>query len=392
MLYLRYDLYLVVKETMNRAYAGGGRKKGIRIAIAVVITALVLILAIIAVVVVFIGGQNNETMTYAYLPDHSVYFYDVSDKYAWAHREVDVLSLAGIIRGGGEHLFYPEKAIGRADFIMMLDRTYKMSEALENGTVESKGAFVDVLSSDYFYNSVVAAKALGVAGGASGNHFWPKQVVSRQEAMVLLKRTLDCTDVKLPSASLSGFSDKEKISEFAEEAVSALTGAGIVDGSGGKLNPDATISRAEIAVMLYRATHLVEGEGGSKYEKNGNVMNVCIGANIYTDAVIENYNPDAVYSKLMRYTSIRQENDITYIKLEESQSIDCRASVSGGQIVIENDKYGTRALPLSGDCVAIDVTAPYHQMSAPVSTGGTYRHCYPSVTNGKVNIIYYTTD
>ncbi len=377
---------------MNRAYLRGGSRKRIRIAVAAIITAVFIILAVIAVVTAFSRGKNNATMTYAYLPDHSVYFYDVADEYAWVHREVDVLSLAGIIQGGGDHLFYPEKAIGRADFILMLDRTYKMSEALDNGTVESNGAFVDVLPSDYFYKSVVAAKALGVASGASGNHFWPKQVVTRQEAMVLLKRTLDCTDVKLSSASLSQFSDKAKISDFAGEAISALIGAGIVDGSDGKLDPDGQITRAEVAVMLYRATHLVEGEGGSKYEKNGNITNVCIGANIYTDAVIENYNPDTVYSELMRYTSIRQENDVTYIKLEESQSIDCRASVSGGQLVFENDMNGKRSLPLSEDCVAIDVTAPYHQMSAPVSTGGTYRHCYPSVVDGKVNIIYYTTD
>ncbi len=366
---------------------------GIRMAIVALVAVVVLALIIFAFVYAF-GGINNNTMTYAYLPNHSVYFYDVADNYAWAHREVDVLSLAGIIPDEDEHLFYPEKYVDRGEFIFMLDKTYKMSEAVDNGAVESQGAFVDVLSSDYYYKSVVAAKALGVTSGASGNHFWPKQSLTRQEAMVLLKRTIDCTDVTLPSASLDQFSDNDQISDFAEESVSALIGAGIVSGNGGKLNPDGKVNRAEMAVMLYRATHLTEGDDGSKYVERGDVMNVCIGANIYSDVVIENYNPDTVYSELMRYTDIHQENGVTYITLEESQSIDHRASISEGQIVLDGAEEGegdARTMPLADDCVAIDVTAPYHQMSSPVSTGGTYRHCYPSVINGKVNVIYYTT-
>ena len=70
------------------------------------------------------------TETYAYLPDHSVYFYDVDDGYSWAFREVDTLAVAGVIQGRGDHLFYPRNAITRADFIVMLDRAYGMSSAL----------------------------------------------------------------------------------------------------------------------------------------------------------------------------------------------------------------------------------------------------------------------
>ena len=43
--------------------------------------------------------------------------------------EVDTLAVAGVIKGGGTHLFYPGNAITRADFIVMLDRAYGMSEA-----------------------------------------------------------------------------------------------------------------------------------------------------------------------------------------------------------------------------------------------------------------------
>ena len=62
------------------------------------------------------------TETYAYLPDHSVYFYDVDDGYSWAFREVDTLAVAGVIQGRGDHLFYPRNAITRADFVEMIYR------------------------------------------------------------------------------------------------------------------------------------------------------------------------------------------------------------------------------------------------------------------------------
>ena len=71
---------------------------------------------------------------------------------------VDTLAVAGVIKGGGTHLFYPGNAITRADFIVMLDRAYGMSEALDNGQVNSNGSFVDVPSSAYYSKAVIAAK------------------------------------------------------------------------------------------------------------------------------------------------------------------------------------------------------------------------------------------
>ena len=127
------------------------------LAVAVVVSAITAAYALSA----------NTTETYAYLPEHSVYFYDTAGEYAWASREVDTLAVAGVIKGGGTHLFYPGNAITRADFIVMLDRAYGMSEALDNGQVNSNGSFVDVPSSAYYSKAVIAAKAFGIAAGTA---------------------------------------------------------------------------------------------------------------------------------------------------------------------------------------------------------------------------------
>ena len=165
--------------------------------------------------------EREHQETYAYLPEHSVYFYDTAGEYAWASREVDTLAVAGVIKGSGTHLFYPGNAITRADFIVMLDRAYGMSEALDNGQVNSNGSFVDVPSSAYYSKAVIAAKAFGIAAGTATGEFQPQQSMTRQDAMVFLKRTIDRTALKLGNGSVSSFSDASRISNYAKPSVSA---------------------------------------------------------------------------------------------------------------------------------------------------------------------------
>ena len=224
------------------------------LAVAVVVSAITAAYALSA----------NTTETYAYLPEHSVYFYDTAGEYAWASSEVDTLAVAGVIKGGGTHLFYPGNAITRADFIVMLDRAYGMSSALESGAVTAQQDFSDVPSGQYYAKSVAAARALGVATGTADNRFLPQQTMSRQDAMVFLKRTIDRTELTLRDGAITGFSDAAEVKSYAQEAVGALTSAKVIGGTNGKLNPNAPVTRAEMAVMLYRALHLTENGGSGR--------------------------------------------------------------------------------------------------------------------------------
>ena len=356
------------------------------------LAAALLLLVIVAASVLTAASATDTTATYAYLPDHSVYFYDVTEQYAWAHREVDTLAVAGVIKGSGNHLFYPERAITRADFIVMLDRAFGMSEALDSGLIDASGTFVDVPGNTYYSKSVTAAKAFGVATGTDDNRFLPSQNMTRQDAMVFLKRTLDRTQLILPVGTLSGYSDINQISSYARDAVSALVNARVISGANGKLNPTANVTRAEMAVMLYRATHLLDAGTNAVYEQRSNVVNVCIGAQSYCDVVIESYDPSVQYEGLMQYTNLRQENGVTYITLTKQQDINRTVSYANGQFVFNDPQGdGTITIPAAENCVAVDVTQPYHQIDAPVSTGKGYRHCYPSIVNGQVSVIYYIT-
>ena len=163
----------------------------------------------------------------------------------------------------------------------------------------------------------------------------------------------------------------------------------MIGGSKGKINPLSKVTRAEMAVMLYRATHLTVQGSGAVYQSRGDLINLCIGTQNYCDVVIENYDPSVTYTGLMEYTDFRRVGGVTYVSLSGKRAIDRTVTYTNGVFTFA-DGEGTVSIPAAADCVAIDVSQPYHQLNAPTSTGSTYRHCYPSIEDGAVTAIYYS--
>ncbi len=82
----------------------------------------------------------------------------------------------------------------------------------------------------------------------SGNKFSPKAYISRQELMVVFARIYDLNG----TTDLSAYKDGNKVASWAKAGVQACVKAGIIEGSGNKLNPTGNITRAEVATMIER--------------------------------------------------------------------------------------------------------------------------------------------
>jgi hypothetical protein len=84
--------------------------------------------------------------------------------------------------------------------------------------------FTDVGYGSYYYNAIAAAKSLGIVKGIDGN-FYPDSAISRQDAIVIILRTLQICG-EPPEAGSSGdladYSDAEDIAGYALEAMEAL--------------------------------------------------------------------------------------------------------------------------------------------------------------------------
>ena len=167
--------------------------------------------------------------------------------HSWAASSVDFLSKSGIVTGVDTTHYGPEKPITRGDFVLMLYRAFDMKSS-------GKSSFSDVPQNSYYAEAVAAAKALGIATGSNGK-FNPGAPLTRQDAMVLIQRTMSATGRPLTAGDtsiLNSFKDRNRVSDYAANAVAALVRSGLIKGDDGKLNPTASISRAEMAVLLHR--------------------------------------------------------------------------------------------------------------------------------------------
>ncbi len=181
--------------------------------------------------------------------EDSDHFSDVGENVKWAVEAIDYLYEKGILTGTGTGYYNPAASISRADFMLMLTRAFDLE-----ADFNSSDNFSDVDDDDYYYSAVAAAKKLGITKGSNGK-FNPKSALSRQDAMVLLVRALEVAGIELPDGTdsiLHPFKDKNKVSEYATDAFEILVQAGIVQGSDNSLNPNSSVSRAEIAVILHR--------------------------------------------------------------------------------------------------------------------------------------------
>ena len=108
-------------------------------------------------------------------------------------------------------------------------------------------SFTDVKSNDWYYSSVRYAYDNGLFSGVSHESFGPGDSMDRS----MLATVLYSLDGK-PAAGKSGFADVADGVWYAD-AVAWAAEHGIVSGvSGGAFAPGGTITREQLAVMLYR--------------------------------------------------------------------------------------------------------------------------------------------
>ncbi|MDD2373543.1 MAG: S-layer homology domain-containing protein [Syntrophomonadaceae bacterium] len=97
-------------------------------------------------------------------------------------------------------------------------------------------------------------KKMGLAAGLTDNTYVPDHPISREEMFTLLYKTLKSIG-ELPQPGsrkkLNTFKDSSQISPWARDAIKQLVESGTICGSGDRLNPTNTATRAELAQLLY---------------------------------------------------------------------------------------------------------------------------------------------
>ena len=166
-------------------------------------------------------------------------FTDISGH--WAEEAVNELYRLGVISGYADNTFLPEATITRAEFTVMIVRLFGMGSGVQE-------AFNDIDVNDWYYIPVSIAAGNGWVKGVTEKEFEPKRPISREDAASILYRVLKNT-LKETSDEIS-FSDSQDISDYAADAVGAMSAAGILNGDNGAFYPKRNITRAEAAALF----------------------------------------------------------------------------------------------------------------------------------------------
>ncbi len=197
------------------------------------------------------GGTYTGEIQIAVEPTSiSAYFNDLQGYSTDVVSAVDYLYSQGVVNGIGIGRYAPNQAIRRGDFCLMLYRAFQFSS---NGTT---AGFRDVPSDAYYAQAINVLRSQGIVTGTGSNSFQPNAALSRQDAAVMIQRTLKAAKLKADDgteANLAQFTDSDRIDRYARGAVSCLVQQGFLPHSGTELKPKSSLTRSDMAVMLHRA-------------------------------------------------------------------------------------------------------------------------------------------
>lgn len=184
-------------------------------------------------------------------------FRDVSDS-AWYAGAVNYCYEKSYFEGMTKTEFGPKVSMNRAMLVTVLYR-HAGSPAVSGGS-----ELTDVPSDTWYTDAVIWGEEQRIVAGYEDGTFRPGKAVSRQEIMAFFRRY---AAVQGKDVSLSGddrifntFSDKDTVSDWAADSVRWCTSLGLVCGSGGKVCPGDTSTRAEIASMMMRLDSYFAGK------------------------------------------------------------------------------------------------------------------------------------
>lgn len=177
-------------------------------------------------------------------------------KVSWAVGAIEGLASKKVFDAKAGSKFYPEQSITKGEFCAILVRSFELGNV-------AAGRYEDVTSKHKYYKEIMIASKNGIISSDKNNKIYPDQLITREQAGVMLALALKISGKPLPeqdSGILKQFADYKQISEEAADRIAAVCGAGILSGREDKgkvyLRISSNVTRAEAAVMVYKALSL----------------------------------------------------------------------------------------------------------------------------------------
>gem|GEM_PF-2221487 len=179
--------------------------------------------------------------------DNSINFIDVKES-DWFYKHVAYVTSRGLFSGTSEDTFSPNTPMTRAMLVTVLHR-------LEGKPVVAKAtSFVDLRDGEFYIDAVNWSLEKEIVDGVTKTEFKPKNNITREQLALMLYRYASSKNmVSDVTGSIEAFADKDKVNDWAKDAIKWAVGKGIITGKlDNKLDPTGSATRAEVAAMLQR--------------------------------------------------------------------------------------------------------------------------------------------
>lgn len=165
----------------------------------------------------------------------------------WFYEPVLYVVERGLFQGTGVGVFAPHEHMNRGMLATVLHRM--AGEPMG----AYRGSFADVPEGTWYTPGVEWAAAMSIVNGTGADRFSPEQTITREQIAVMMYRYAAAFGFDVTGrGDLSEFSDGRLVSDYARDAMAWAVKTGILQGSGGALNPGQNASRCEVATMLMR--------------------------------------------------------------------------------------------------------------------------------------------
>ncbi len=117
------------------------------------------------------------------------------------------------------------------DSVTRAEYTKMVCSALKIEPVkDAEEKFEDVPETHWAFAYVAAAEDEGIVNGVSDDEFAPDKTITRQEMATILYRAIDAKGKLMPDGTAKEFDDEKDIAEYAKTAVEKLSAAGVING------------------------------------------------------------------------------------------------------------------------------------------------------------------
>lgn len=170
----------------------------------------------------------------------------------WYYDAVNHAVLNNLFNGTSATTFSPSQPMTRGMFVTVLGRMAEVDTNSYTGT-----SFSDVPTAAYYAPYVAWANGKNIVSGTGNGRFSPDTPVTREQIAKMLftyaqNLQIDTSTDFIPDKYYD-YTDYRTVSRYATKAVNWCVNKGIINGSNGKINPQDTATRAEVATMLMNA-------------------------------------------------------------------------------------------------------------------------------------------